>query len=159
MRSEHDADQTRIVADADVLAADALVGGPSRSALDVLRSHSWLELVVTEPLVDDAAAVIETLSDGELVGDWRGKIEGLATVVEQPEGDHPALAAAYRGNAMHVISLDERLQSSKAGAGLKGALDVSIRSPDAFLTVVDPETIYELVFEAPYPGPDRDSRA
>ena len=158
MRSEHDADQTRIVADADVLAADVLVGGTARSAVDVIRGHSWLELVVTEPVVDDAVAIIEPLSDGELAADWRDTIERVATIVEQPEGDHPALAAAYRGNAMHVVSLDERLLSAKSGAALKGALEVSVRSPDAFLAVVDPETIYELVFEEPYPGPDLDPR-
>lgn len=159
MRTDgHDPEPTRIVADADVLAADLLVGGRCRAAIDVIRSHSWLELVATESLLDDASAVIEALSDRELATDWREKIEALVTIVDQPTGDHPALAAAYRGDAMHVLSLDERLRSAKAGANLKGILDVSIRSPDAFLAVVDPRTIYELAFEGPYPGPDLDPR-
>lgn len=154
----HDPEPTRIVADADVLAADVLCDGRCRAAMDVIRAHSWLELVATETLLDDAFAVVETLSDKELATDWRKEIEELATIVDQPEGDHPALAAAYRGDAMHVLSLDERLRSAKAGAKLKGTLEVSIRSPDAFLAVVDPRTIYELAFEGPYPGPDLDPR-
>jgi hypothetical protein len=35
-----DADPTRVVADADVLAADLLVGGVARDALDHVRAHS-----------------------------------------------------------------------------------------------------------------------
>ena len=153
-----DPDLTRIVVDADVLAADILVGGAAREAMDTVRSHSWLELVVTEDLLEDATAVIEALSDPEVADDWRGLVAGLVTVVEQPTGDHPALAAAYRGNAAQIVSLDERLRSAEAGANLRGYLDVSVRSPDAFNAVVDPAAIYELAFEGPYPGPDRDPR-
>jgi predicted nucleic acid-binding protein len=154
----HDPDHTRIVADADVLAADLLVGGPSREALDHLRRHSWLTLVATERLLEEAEAVIGELADEALARDWRGRLEEWAVVVEQPPDDQPALAAAYHGNATHIVSLDERLQSTRAGATLRGRLKVSVRSPDAFEGVFDPESIYELVFEEPYPGPDRDPR-
>ena len=44
----------RVVADADVLAADLLVGGSAREALDIVRRHSWLEFVVTDSLLNDA---------------------------------------------------------------------------------------------------------
>lgn len=155
----HDLDHARIVADADVLAADLLVGEAAREALDHLRSHSWLELVVTDPLLDDAEAVIADLSDDELAADWRAKLEAEAVVVDQPEGDHPALAAAYRGDAAHVLTLDGHLQSVEAGSNLKGVMDVSIRSPDAFAQVFDPAGLYEHLFEDAYPGPDRDPRA
>jgi hypothetical protein len=155
----HTPDPTRLVADADVLAADLLVGGAARETLDTVRAHSWLELVATEPLLDDAEAVIETLADPGLAADWRAAIADLATLVEQPDGDHPALSAAYRGDAAHVVSLDERLTSVEAGANLKGILDVSVRSPDAFRAVVDPAALYELAFEDSYPGPDREPRA
>ena len=153
-----DPDLTRIVVDADVLAADLLVGGAAREAMDTIRSHSWLELVVTEELLEDAAAVIETLADPEIADDWRELVGDLVTVVEQPAGDHPALAAAYRGNAAQIVSLNKRLRSAEAGANLREYLDVSVRSPDAFNAVVDPAAIYELAFEDPYPGPDRASR-
>ena len=151
-------DLTRVVVDADVLAVDLLVGGAAREAMDTIRSHSWLELVVTEELLEDATAVIGALGDPETADAWRETVAGLATVVEQPAGDHPALAAAYRGNAAGIVSLDGRLRSAEAGANLREYLDVSVRSPDAFNAVVDPAAIYELAFEEPYPGPDRAPR-
>jgi len=149
----------RVVADADVLAADLLVGGLAREALDIVRRHSWLELVVTDPLLSDAEAVIADLADDELAGDWRRLLEERAAVVEQPAGDHPALAAAYHGEAAHLLSLDGRLRSPDAGVNLRGVMDVSVRSPDAFVSVFDSAAVYELLFEEPYPGPDRDPRA
>ncbi|MCQ4333660.1 hypothetical protein KM295_09255 [Natronomonas sp. F2-12] len=153
-----EAKYTRLVADADVLAADLLVGDAARQALDTVRSHSWLELLATEPLLADAEAVVGTLADEPLAAAWRESIGDLVTLVEQPPDDHPALAAAYRGNAGQLLSLDSRLRSARAGANLQGVMDVSVRSPDAFVSVFDPETAYELAFDAPYPGPDRDSR-
>lgn len=149
---------TRLVADADVLAADLLVGGPAREAIDTVRSHSWLELLATGPLLADAEAVVGTLADEEFAAEWRESIGGLVTLVEQPSGDHPALAAAYRGDAGHLLSLDDRLLSARAGANLRGAMDVSVRSPEAFVSVFDPETAYEVAFDDAYPGPDRDPR-
>jgi predicted nucleic acid-binding protein len=151
-------DPTRVVADADVLAADLLVGGAARAALDHLRRHSWLDLVVTDELLADAEAVVAALADDQLASDWRATVEAWAVVVDQPTGDHPALAAAYRGGAAHLLSLDERLRSPAAGANLRGVMDVSVRSPDAFDTVFDPAAVYELAFGEAYPGPDRDPR-
>ncbi len=151
-------DYTRLVADSDVLAADLLVGGDSRAVLDTIRSHSWLELVVTEPLLEDAEEIIGELADGELAAAWRERIDEMSTTVKQQAGDRPALAAAYRGDAMHAVSLDDRLKSATLGATLRDTMDVSVRSPAAFVSVFDPETAYELTFEEPYPGPDRDPR-
>jgi hypothetical protein len=156
--SEHTPRPTHIVADADVLTADLFGGRSARDALDMVRSHSWLELIATEQLLDDAEAGIRTLGDSDLADGWRAAIADIITLVEQPPGDHPALAAAYHGEAAHIISLDERLTSVGAGATLKPRLDVSIRSPDAFVAIIDPAAIYELAFEEPYPGPDRDPR-
>lgn len=158
MTEKADPDPTRIVVDADVLAADLLVGGAARETMDTVRSHSWLDLVATEPLLGDAAAVIETLADPAMADEWREAVADLVTVVEQPAGDHPALAAAYRGNATQIVSLDDRLRSPEAGATLREYLDVSVRSPDAFNAVVDPATMYGLAFEDSYPGPDRKPR-
>lgn len=157
-RTDPEPDYTRLVVDSDVLAADLLVGGPSRAVLDTVRSHSWLELVVTDPLLNEAEAIVRELSDPVLAEEWHEAIDTLATTVEQPEGDRPVLAAAYRGNAMYVVSLDDRLQSAKAGANLRGVMNVSVRSPDAFASIFDPEAAYEMAFDEPYPGPDRDPR-
>lgn len=157
--SDHSPDPTHVVADSDVLAADLLVGGSAREALDILRSHSWLDLIATEQLLNDAEAVIRSLSDPELASEWRSVVTEFVRIVEQPPGDHPALAAAYHGDAPHIISLDTGLTGVGARASLQARLDVSVRSPDAFVSVVDPAAIYELVFEDDYPGPDRDPRS
>jgi predicted nucleic acid-binding protein len=149
-------DPGRIVADADVLVADLLVGGPAREAMDLIRAHSWLELVVTDELLDDAEAILRELTDDDLADDWRRVVETLATVVDQPGGDHPALAAAYRGGAAHLLTFDESLRSARAGAELRAHVETSVKSPDAFLTVFDPERLHSAVVGGEYPGPDRD---
>ena len=79
-------DPTRVVADADVLAADILVGGAARDALDRLRRHSWLELVATAPLLDDAEAVVAELAEPGLADEWRGRVERSTVRVDQPAG-------------------------------------------------------------------------
>lgn len=150
--------RTRVVADADVLAADVLCGGDARAALELVWRHSWLDLVATEPLLDDAEAVLATLGDEDLAAGWRALAASWCDVVDQPAGDHPALAAAYNGEAAHVLSLDERLRSARAGVELRDHMAVSVRSPDAFASVFDPDGLYEAVFEGEYPGPDRGPR-
>lgn len=152
-------DPARIVADADVLAADLLVDGPARETMDLLRAHSWLELVATDALLDDAEAVIRKLADDGLASDWRSKIEGLAAVVEQPPGDHPALAAAYHGGAAHLLTFDESLRGAQAGAEIRSRVETSVKSPDAFLALFDPERLHSAIVGGEYPGPDRDPRA
>ncbi len=148
----------RVVADADVLAADLLVGGAARDALDELRRHSWTTLVASDALLDDAEAVIASLSDPSLAADWREKLETWRDPVDHPEGDHPALASAYRGGAMQVISLDDSLTGPVAAAGLRDRMPVSVREPRAFATVFSAERLYPTVVGGEYPGPDRDPR-
>ncbi|ELZ81910.1 hypothetical protein C453_17879 [Haloferax elongans ATCC BAA-1513] len=155
---EADPSPTRVVADADVLASDLLVGGAARDALDHLRSHSWMTLVASPALLDDAEAVIASLADEELAADWRARVGEWAELVDHPEGDQPALAAAYRGGAMHLLTFDENLQSASAGAALSGRFPVSIREPRAFATLFAPESLYAEVESGEYPGPDRDPR-
>jgi predicted nucleic acid-binding protein len=157
--SDGDADLTRWVADADVLAADLLVGGDARRVLDAVRSHTWLTLVASDPLLDDVEAVVADLSHADLAADWRERIEARATLVEHPAGDHPALAAAYHGDASHVITFDETLTSVGFGANVRKYMDLSARTPDAFAALFDAESLYEATFEEPYPGPDDDPRA
>ena len=153
-------DPARIVADADVLAADLLIGGAARETLDHVRAHSWLELVASDPLLDDAEAVIAELADADLAADWRERIEPLRVRVEQTPGDHPALASVLAGNAAHLLTFDERLQAVKAGAQLRQRLttNTSVKSPDAFARLFDPAALYPEVVGGEYPGPDQDSR-
>jgi len=148
----------RVVADADVLAADLLCGGDAREALDHVRRHSWVTLVASDQLLADAEAVIAALADDALAADWRERIEAEREPVDHPDGDHPALASAYRGDAGHVLSYDEALRSAKTGMALKEHMQVSVRTPDAFAALFDAESLYGVVEGGEYPGPDCDPR-
>lgn len=153
-----DASPARIVADSDVLAADLLVDGDARDCLDQLRSHSWLTLVASDPLLDDAEAVIERLADPDLATDWRERIETLREPVSHPDGDHPALASASHGGAMHVLSFDDRLTSATGNTMVRDRVETAIRTPQAFARLFDAEKLYPEVVGGEYPGPDRDPR-
>jgi hypothetical protein len=148
----------RIVADADVLAADLLVGGASREAVTLFRAHDWLSLLASEPLIADAEAVIADLAHDGLAAAWRERIADLVTPVEHPAGDHPALASAMRGDARHVLSLDPDLASVGAGVAIRreAGVETSVRPPEAFVRLFDPASVHEAVFGKPYPGPDRE---
>jgi hypothetical protein len=152
-------DPTRVVADADVMAADILVGGKSRRALDLIRSHSWIDLVASDPLLADAEAVIAHLADDSLATDWRARTERECDPVEHPAGDHPGLASAYRGAAAHLLTLEESLSGPEAGLAMQDHVSVSVREPAAFLAVFDPERLYPTAVGGEYPGPDREPRA
>ena len=149
----------RVVADADVLAADLLVGGAAREALDALRAHSWTTLVASDALLDDAEAVIAALADADVAADWRDAVGAWREPVAHPAGDHPALASAYRGGAMQVVSLDPSLTGARAAAGLRDRLPVSVREPRAFAAVFSAESLYPEAVGGDYPGPDRDPRS
>jgi hypothetical protein len=157
---DHDTpDPTRIVADADVLATDLLVGGEARRALDVIWEHSWLTLVASDPLLDTAEAIIGSLTDGSLAAHWRDRLDEWRYRVDQEPGDHPGLASAHRGNAAHLLSFDERLTSVTGGANLRTYLPVSVRSPKAFVAIFSAERLWPEVSNTEYPGPDREPRA
>ena len=149
----------RVVADAGVLAADLFVDGDARAALDHVRRHSWVELVASDPLLERTETLVAELADPDLAADHRERLEAERVAVDHPEGDHPALASAYRGRAAHLLSYDERLGSARAGLSLQSRVSVSVRSPDAFARLFDPESLYEAVEGGEYPGPDRDPRA
>ncbi|MFC4358084.1 hypothetical protein ACFO0N_09005 [Halobium salinum] len=153
----------RVVADADVLVADLLVGGDARRALDALREHSWTTLVASDALLDDAEAVLGAVADDALAADWRERVEAWREPASHPAGDHPALGSAYRGGAMHLLTLDPRLQTAQAGAKLKKRVEMSVRHPRAFATLFDGAKLYPTVVDEggdeEYPGPDRDPRA
>ncbi|GAB3420196.1 hypothetical protein GCM10027435_22440 [Haloparvum alkalitolerans] len=151
----------RVVADADVLAADLLVGGSARAALEALWRHSWTTLVASDALLDDAESVVADLADpadASLAADWRAAVADWREPVVHPPDDHPALGSAYRGGAMHVLSLDDRLTSAGAGAALRDRVPVSVREPRAFAAVFDAARLYPEVRDGDYPGPDRAPR-
>ncbi|WP_336036139.1 DUF7384 family protein [Halobacterium yunchengense] len=154
-----DVDPARVVADADVLAADLFVDGDARAALDHVRRHSWVDLAVSGHLLDDAEAVAAALGDAALAADWRETLEAEAVVVDHPAGDQPALATAQASGAAHVLAYDETLRSARTAAELSGRVDVSVKAPDAFARLFDPEALYAAVVGGDYPGPDRDPRA
>ena len=153
-----DAEPTRIVADADVLAADLLVGDDARRALSPLWQHSWTTLVASDTLLADAAAVIGAVATPDLAADWRELVDSWRDSVVHPGGDHPALGSAYRGGAMHLLSFDDDLTSTAAGAALTQRFQVSVRSPAAFARLFDPKSLYPTVADDDYRGPDREPR-
>ena len=158
MSREIEPSPARVVADADVLAADLLVGGAARDALDVLREHSWTTLVASDPLLDDVERVVASVGDPPLAADWRAKLAAWCEPVSHPAGDHPALASAYHGGAMQVISMDPTLTGPGAAAGLRDRMPVSVREPRAFTTVFSASRLYPEVVGGEYPGPDRGAR-
>ncbi|WP_276299341.1 DUF7384 family protein [Halorussus lipolyticus] len=155
----------RIVADADVLVADLLGGAsdvgdgnPAREAMDQIRSHSWVELVASDHLLDDAEAVIREVADAGLAEEWRERIEDLRVPVEHPAGDHPALASAYQSQAAHVLSYDDDLRSAEASATFGSRMNLSVKTPAGFVGLFDAESLYVAVEDGEYPGPDRNPR-
>ncbi|MEF8780940.1 MAG: hypothetical protein V5A46_09710 [Haloferacaceae archaeon] len=154
-----DPSPARIVADADVLAADVLVGGAARAALENPWRHSFVALVASDELLSDAEATIAAAATTGLASDWRTVVEEWREPVAHPAGDHPGLASAYRGGAMHLLSFDEGLTSARAGAAFQGRVPVSVREPRAFATLFDAESLYAEVVGGEYPGPDRPPRA
>ena len=149
----------RVVADADVLVADLCGDDDASAALEPLWQHSWTTLVASDDLLADAEAVIETVADSDLATDWRAAVDSWREPVVHPSGDHPALASAYRGGAMHLLSFDDTLTGAHAGATLSGRFPVSVRSPAAFTHLFDPDRLYGTVADDSYPGPDREPRS
>lgn len=148
----------RVVADAEVLAADLFVDGDARAALDHVRRHDWVELVASDQLLERTERLVAALADADLAAAHRARLEADRVAVDHPAEDHPALASAYRGDAAHLLTYDEGLGSAQAGLSMQPHLSVSVRRPDAFARLFDPESLYEAVEGGAYPGPDRDPR-
>lgn len=152
-------DPTRVVADADVLTADVFVDGTARIAMERIRRHSWLELIASEVLLDDAKTIISHLGDHALAEDWYALIEPECHIVEHPPRDNPALGSAYAGSAGHLLTYDEALASAKTGVQMRRAMPISVRTPDAFVQTVAIDVLYEATVGDTYPGPDVEPRA
>lgn len=147
-----------IVADADVLAADVLIDGPARRAMDLVRSHGWISLYYSEPVIEDTVAVLETIASATIASEWRTLITALGIPVEHPPDDHPAIGAALSADAANVLSYDESLLTAAAGTAIRTHGETSVKRPDAFVRLFDPERVYPVVVGGAYPGPDRDPR-
>lgn len=150
-------DPARVVAGADVLAADLLVGDEARHALDHVRKHSWMVLVASDQLLADAETVIAAIAGETLAGAYRERVEREGHRVEHDPGDNPALASAIAGDAAHVLTFDEALTSPETGLAL-GQHAISVRTPAAFAQIFDPGALHETVVGGHYPGPDQDPR-
>ncbi|MDR9445656.1 MAG: hypothetical protein RI544_05840, partial [Haloquadratum sp.] len=87
---------------------------------------------------------------------WAAATERMH-VISVPRGDHPALAAAYRGGARHLVTDDQAVLGAEPGATLGPRVGVSARTPAAFLQLYDPAAAYEALFDDAYPGPDADA--
>ena len=148
---------TRVVADADVLAADLLVGGDARRALEAVWQHPWMTLVASDPLLATATRVVESLTT-DVAADWEALLSAWREPVSHPPGDHPALGSAYRGGAMQLLAFEGTLTTPKTAATLSQRFPVSIREPAAFCQLFDPESLYQTVSTEPYPGPARKPR-
>jgi|SRR5699024_1241108 len=153
-----DPDPAGVVADADVLAADLLCGGPAREALDLVRAHSWVTLTASDPLLADARGLIATFADDDLADAWDERIRDLRVRVEHPPEDHPALASAAAGGAAHVLTFDDDLRGAQTGMALREHVATSVKHPRGFVGLFDPEKLYPTVIGGEYPGPDRDPR-
>ena len=137
-------DPMRIVADVDVLAADLLVDGTAREAMSMIRESATLSAVCSEELLSESREIIATLGDPTLAAAWERRARADFDIVEMRGDGHGALLTAAAGRAGTVLSHDEALQSVAAGVAIREHIETSVKSPDAFVSLVDPSR-----FESP----------
>jgi len=123
----------RVVADADVLAADLLLGGDAREALDHVRRHSWVELVASDPLLAQTERLVSKLADPALAADHRERLEAERVSVDQPEGTTPRwprpIGARRRTSSRPTSAFDRRKPGSRSSRGCPSASVRRTRSP------------------------------
>ena len=127
----------RVVVDSGVLAGDVKKEKSAKIVMEIIRRSPWIVIIASIPLLDEAQTVIETDFGEELAKKWREDIESMCEIVDHLEGDHPALASAYVGNAQHIISRDERLTNAKAGVAIRTKIETSVKRPDAFVKLFE----------------------
>ena len=127
----------RVVVDSGVLAGDVKKEKSAKIVMEIIRRSPWIVIIASIPLLDEAQKVIETELGGELAKKWREDIESMCEIVDHSEGDHPALASAYVGNAQHIISGDEMLTNAKAGVAIRTKIETSVKRPDAFVKLFE----------------------
>ena len=127
----------RVVVDSGVLAGAVKKEKSAKIVMEIIRRSPWIVIIASIPLLDEAQKVIETELGGELAKKWREDIESMCEIVDHLEGDHPALASAYVGNAQHIISGDEMLTNAKAGVAIRTKIETSVKRPDAFVKLFE----------------------
>ena len=127
----------RVVVDSGVLAGDVKKEKSAKIVMEIIRRSPWIVIIASIPLLDEAQTVIETDFGEELAKKWREDIESMCEIVDHLEGDHPALASAYVGNAQHIISRDGRLTNAKAGVAIRTKIETSVKRPDAFVKLFE----------------------
>ena len=127
----------RVVVDSGVLAGDVKKEKSAKIVMEIIRRSPWIVIIASIPLLDEAQTVIETDFGEELEKKWREDIESMCEIVDHLEGDHPALASAYVGNAQHIISGDEMLTNAKAGVAIRTKIETSVKRPDAFVKLFE----------------------
>ncbi len=127
----------RVVVDSEVLAESAKGEKSAKMSMEIIRKCQWIVLVASTPLLDEAQKKVEMELGMELGKKWRVDTEDVCEIVDHPEGDHPALASAYVGNAQHIISRDENLTSAKAGVNIRTKIETSVKKPDAFVNLFE----------------------
>lgn len=137
-------DPGRVVLAVDVLAA-AVAGGsdpddPARRALDLVLGHDAVALVASDALLDDAAALVAERDGPIAARELRNRVEAECIAVSHPADDDPAVAAAYQSGAAHIVTRDSHLLGAEPAATLR-PLRVSVRTPDAFVRVFDPDAL------------------
>lgn len=152
-------DPARIVADADVLAADLLRDGDARDALDVVRAHSWLSLVASDPLLADARAIIAQLADPSLADDWREHIDELRVRVGHSIRGSPGARLGGSGRRRPPALVRRVAPHGRDRRPHPRARRHERQASRRVLWVVRPETLYPTIVDGDYPGPDRDPRA
>ncbi|MFB6186470.1 MAG: hypothetical protein ABEI06_00840 [Halobacteriaceae archaeon] len=151
-------DKTTFVIDSDVLIADLLIDGKARKALDLLRSHSWITVIISPELIRECTTVLAEFIDDSVVSAWKEKITTFGKCVTPTATGNKALACAKEANAAHVLTYDQRLLGVKAGVNIKPHVETSVKTPTSFLSIFEPKQLYEAVYDSSYEGPDQDPR-
>ncbi|MDR9412019.1 MAG: hypothetical protein RI531_05230 [Haloferacaceae archaeon] len=143
----------RVALDLRVLTGDLCGAGLAHEVGERLRAHGWIEPVIAAPTAARIQEALVTVVGAGAADAWAAATERMH-VISVPRGDHPALAAAYRGGARHLVTDDEAVLGAEPGATLGPRVGVSARTPAAFLQLYDPAAAYEALFDDAYPGPD-----
>ena len=143
----------RVALDLSVLIDDLCGVGAPHEVGERLRAHGWIEPVIAASTAARIQEALVTMVGAGTADAWAAATERMH-VISVPHGDHPALAAAYRGGARHLVTDDEALVGAETGATLGPRVGVSARTPPAFLQLYDPAAAYAALFDDAYPGPD-----
>jgi hypothetical protein len=143
----------RVALDLRVVVDDLCGVGASHEVGERLRAHGWIEPVIAASTAARIRGALATTVGAAAAAAWAATTERMH-IISVPAGDHPALGAAYRGGARHLVTEDPAVLTPEAGATLGPRVGLSARPPGAFLQLYDPADAYAALFDDAYPGPD-----